>query len=76
MYCPLHRHQLVLFGQTCPLCEKLGFRVEVVEIDKISRAVDTLHEQGFDLTGRSFAVLVFDQAPERPVLPTCTSGTP
>lgn len=58
--CPIHHRPTP--GGTCQSCVDQGVFAIVCEIDKISRTVDTLTEQGYEMDPRgnaSFAVLVF-----------------
>lgn len=72
MFCPLHRLPMLHgAGGTCAACEKLGLTVIECEVDKISRTVDTMCEQGYVFRpegNQSWAVLVFqkplDKCPE------------
>ena len=62
MYCPLHRYQREEKTDVCPRCEQEGMTVVECEIDKISRAIDTLDQQGYYLApphDGSRAILVF-----------------
>ena len=63
MYCPLHRYQQEEgLNDTCLKCSALGQIAIECELDKISRTVDTLHEQGYSLglpCDGTRAVLVF-----------------
>lgn len=70
MYCPLHRYQQDEgFDETCPKCSAMGQVAIECELDKISRCVDTMNEQGYTLglpSDGTRAVLVFKKelAPE------------
>lgn len=58
--CPVH--ECFTPGGDCPRCNEQGISVIECEIDKISRTIDTMVEQGYILDPRgraSYAVLVF-----------------
>lgn len=61
LFCPLHRKPLLdANGGKCPDCERLGIEVATCELDKQSRAIDTLLEQGYEIDfQRSHCVIVF-----------------
>lgn len=61
MFCPLHKYPAITgLGEKCTACERLGLIVVQCEIDKISRSMDTIIEQGYECDFRqSNAVLVF-----------------
>lgn len=61
MFCPLHILP-ILHGKNdgeCVTCKRLGLTVIQCEIDKISRTIDTMIEQGYVVDFRqSHAVVV------------------
>lgn len=67
MFCPMHKYQEETLIGNCPNCEALNQVVIECEIDKIDRALSTMHEQGYYLGAPhdgTRAILVFKKDKE------------
>lgn len=62
MKCPLHRLPILHGnGEKCAACERLGLKVVTCELDKVSRTIDTLVAQGYEIDfHQSHAVVVWN----------------
>lgn len=76
MWCPLHRYvqKEDLADEKCPKCSALGQVAIECEIDKISRVMDTMNQQGYTLLqpcDGTKAVLVFKKYSFSYLCPIC-----